>query len=203
MAALACDWMRNFRFFFCNHWMKFDRKQVLNFFYQVCVLRTNSYQHVYQSKWRSSGARLWAFGPLVWWYILRITWLTNKQGTAEYVVECFNPQPGNPTINTRIYDINSKPHYILGHNHIHVFRRLFPPNIYMYMYSPYSTLFLHNLTGFFGSREKEGDLTHSYDKKNPYTNRKFENQWTTQKRHQNFVFTTIADRLRAVSWSHN
>ena len=31
------------------------------------------------------------------------------------------------------------------------------------------------------SREKE-DLTKSYDK-NPYTNRKFENQWTTQKRH--------------------
>ena len=24
---------------------------------------------------------------------------------------------------------------------------------------------------------KEGDLTQSYDKKNPYTNRKFENQW--------------------------
>ena len=30
-------------------------------------------------------------------------------------------------------------------------------------------------------REK-GDLTQSYDN-NPYTNRKFENQWTTQKRH--------------------
>ena len=31
-------------------------------------------------------------------------------------------------------------------------------------------------------REKEGDLTQSYDK-NPYTNRKFENQKPTQKRH--------------------
>ena len=31
--------------------------------------------------------------------------------------------------------------------------------------------------------QKEGDLTQSYDKK-PYTNRTFENQWTTQKRHQ-------------------
>ena len=33
---------------------------------------------------------------------------------------------------------------------------------------------------YFG--EKEGDLTHSYDK-TPYTNRKFENQRTTHKRH--------------------
>ena len=33
-------------------------------------------------------------------------------------------------------------------------------------------------------REKEGDLIQSYDK-TPYTNRKFENQRTTQKRHQN------------------
>ena len=32
-------------------------------------------------------------------------------------------------------------------------------------------------------REKEGDLTQSYDK-TPYTNRKFENQGTTHKRHQ-------------------
>ena len=31
--------------------------------------------------------------------------------------------------------------------------------------------------------EKEGDLTQTYDE-NPYTNRKFENQWTTQKGHQ-------------------
>ena len=32
-------------------------------------------------------------------------------------------------------------------------------------------------------REKEGDLTQSYDK-TPYTYRKFENQRTTNKRHQ-------------------
>ena len=34
-----------------------------------------------------------------------------------------------------------------------------------------------------GGGGKEGDLTQSYDK-NPYTNRKFENQRTTQNRHQ-------------------
>ena len=33
----------------------------------------------------------------------------------------------------------------------------------------------------YASREKERDLTQSYNK-NPSTNRKFENQWTTQKR---------------------
>ena len=33
------------------------------------------------------------------------------------------------------------------------------------------------------TREKEGDLTQSYDK-TPYTNRRFENQRTTHKRHQ-------------------
>ena len=36
---------------------------------------------------------------------------------------------------------------------------------------------------FITLREKEGDLTQFYGK-NPYTNRQFENQWTTQKRHQ-------------------
>ena len=40
------------------------------------------------------------------------------------------------------------------------------------------------ITFIFKSREKEGDLTQSYDK-TPYTNRKFENQMTTHtKRHQ-------------------
>ena len=42
--------------------------------------------------------------------------------------------------------------------------------------------------------EKEGDLTQSYDK-TPYTNRKFKNQRTTHKSHQNFDYTTIADDL--------
>ena len=51
-------------------------------------------------------------------------------------------------------------------------------------------------------REKEGDLTQSYDK-NPYTNRKFENQRTTHTNAtKNFDYTTIADRLRTVSWSN-
>ena len=50
-------------------------------------------------------------------------------------------------------------------------------------------------------REKEGDLTQSYDK-TPYTNKKFENQRITQKATKNFDYTTIADRLRTVSWSN-
>ena len=51
-------------------------------------------------------------------------------------------------------------------------------------------------------REKEGDLTQSYDKI-PYTNRKFENQRTTHTNAtKNFDYTTIADRLRTVSWSN-
>ena len=51
-------------------------------------------------------------------------------------------------------------------------------------------------------REKEGDLARSCDE-NPYTNRKFKKELTTQKRHQNFDYTTIMDRLRIVSWSNN
>ena len=51
-------------------------------------------------------------------------------------------------------------------------------------------------------REKEGDLTQSYDR-TPYTNRKFENQRTTHTNAtKNFDYTTIADRLRTVSWSN-
>ena len=51
-------------------------------------------------------------------------------------------------------------------------------------------------------REKEGDLTKSYDEK-PYTNIKFKNQLTTQKRHQKFRLHTNTDRLRTVSRSNN
>ena len=47
-------------------------------------------------------------------------------------------------------------------------------------------------------RKKE---TQSYDK-TPYTNRKFENQKTTHKRHQNFDYTTIADRFERPEGSH-
>ena len=50
--------------------------------------------------------------------------------------------------------------------------------------------------------EEKRDLTQSYDK-SPYTNRKFNNQLTTQKRHQNFDYSTIVDRLRMVRWSNN
>ena len=46
------------------------------------------------------------------------------------------------------------------------------------------TLAQHQDTKLSLQREKEGNLTQTYDE-NPYTNRKFENQWTTQKRHQN------------------
>ena len=44
----------------------------------------------------------------------------------------------------------------------------------------------------------EGDLIQSYDEWR-YTNRKFNNQLTTQKRYQNFDNTTIAYRLRTLS----
>ena len=61
----------------------------------------------------------------------------------------------------------------------------------------YFTLF-----SFAFGREKEGDLTQSYDK-TPYTNRKFENQRTTHTNAtKNFDYITIADRLRTVSWSN-
>ena len=51
-------------------------------------------------------------------------------------------------------------------------------------------------------REKGRDLTQSYDKaptptENPKSN------LITQKRHQNFDYTTIADRLRTVSWGNH
>ena len=51
--------------------------------------------------------------------------------------------------------------------------------------------------------EKERDLTQSYDENPSYTNRKFNKQLTTQKCHQNFDYTTIADRFRTVSLSNN
>ena len=51
-------------------------------------------------------------------------------------------------------------------------------------------------------RDRERYLT-QFSVENPYTNRKCNNELTTQKRHQNFDCTTIADRLRTVSWSNN
>ena len=51
-----------------------------------------------------------------------------------------------------------------------------------------------------GSREKERYLTRSYDE-TIITNKKFNNQLTTQRRHQQLrLLVTIADRLRTVSW---
>ena len=47
----------------------------------------------------------------------------------------------------------------------------------------YGNLQSYMYTGKKHPREKEGDLTQSYDK-TPYTKRKFENQRTTHKRHQ-------------------
>ena len=39
------------------------------------------------------------------------------------------------------------------------------------------------------------------DDKSPYTHRKIQKAtWQHNKRHQNFDYTTIADRLRTVSW---
>ena len=51
-------------------------------------------------------------------------------------------------------------------------------------------------------REKEGDLTQSYDKPPiPTENSKTKGQLTNATK--NFDYTTIADRLRTVSWSNN
>ena len=52
-------------------------------------------------------------------------------------------------------------------------------------------------------REKWRDLTQSCDK-NPYTHRTIQKATGQHKRrHQNFDYTTIADRLRTVSWSNS
>ena len=50
-------------------------------------------------------------------------------------------------------------------------------------------------------REKEGDLTQSYEKTPiPTENSKTKGQHTNATK--NFDYTTIADRLRTVSWSN-
>ena len=52
-------------------------------------------------------------------------------------------------------------------------------------------------------REKGWDLTQSYDK-SPYTYKKSKKQRdNTKNATKNFDYTTIADRLRTVSWSKN
>ena len=50
--------------------------------------------------------------------------------------------------------------------------------------------------------DKGRDLTQSYDK-SPYTHRKIKKQReNTKNATKNFEYTTIADRLRTVSWSN-
>ena len=52
-------------------------------------------------------------------------------------------------------------------------------------------------------REKGKDLTQSYDK-SPYTHRKIQKAAGQHKNaNKNFNYTTIADRIRAVSWSND
>ena len=51
-------------------------------------------------------------------------------------------------------------------------------------------------------REKERDLTQSYDEPT-HQQKKPKSKATTRKLHQNFDYTTIADRLRTVSWGNN
>ena len=56
--------------------------------------------------------------------------------------------------------------------------------------------------GGWKSRETGRDLTQSYDKR-PYTNREIQKAtWQYKKATKNFDYTTIADRLRTVSWSN-
>ena len=54
---------------------------------------------------------------------------------------------------------------------------------------------LHLINAILGGGE--WDLTKSNDE-NPYTNKKFNSQLITQRRHQSFDFTTIVDRLWTV-----
>ena len=56
---------------------------------------------------------------------------------------------------------------------------------------------------FFMGREKGRDLTQSCDK-NPYTHRTIQKAtWQHKNATKNFDYTTIADRLRTVSWSNS
>ena len=95
---------------------------------------------------------------------------------------------------------------------LHVFTHVFTClhlHVFFFTYLSWNNAFHHTLctttlplNNFLVEREKERDPTQSYDE-NPYTNRKLNNQLTTQRRHQNFDHTTIVDRLRTVSWNNN
>ena len=70
-------------------------------------------------------------------------------------------------------------------------------NAFSLCYFYISTLLLN----YCDIREKGRDLTQSYDK-SPYTHRTIQKaQWQHKKKTPNFDYTTIADRLRTVSWS--
>ena len=54
-----------------------------------------------------------------------------------------------------------------------------------------------------GLREKERDLTQSYDK-SPYADRKIKNAtWQQKYATKNFGYTPIADQLRTISWGND
>ena len=56
---------------------------------------------------------------------------------------------------------------------------------------------------FWNPRQKGRDLTQSYDK-SPYTHRKTQKStWQHSNATKNFDYTTIADRLRTVSWGNS
>ena len=57
-------------------------------------------------------------------------------------------------------------------------------------------------TIFVSNGREKGDLTQSYDK-TPYTNRKFESKGQHTNATKHFDYTTIADRLKTVSWSNS
>ena len=59
---------------------------------------------------------------------------------------------------------------------------------------------LHKAVKGPSTREEGIDLTQSYEK-SPYTNRTLIKQSDNTKRHQNYDYATIADRLRTVSWT--
>ena len=68
--------------------------------------------------------------------------------------------------------------------------------VYMFLYLLFIKLLLLVI-------EKGRDLTQSYDQ-SPYNDRKIQKAtWQHEKCHQNFDYTTIADRLRTVSYGND
>ena len=68
MAIMTSDCLRHFRIYLCNGWTEFNKtRHEASSQHAVPSLcfRANYYQHVFHSKLRYSGSRLWPFGPLV------------------------------------------------------------------------------------------------------------------------------------------